>query len=112
MAWICMGVMLNAVTGRRDCHKASERLYHLEINSAGRRNHINSRTGDPSPCPSFPPNRRSVASQPVPSIHDRTYFQTGQERDAVGDRQDQGMAARLRAGAAARDRAIDGLDQL
>ena len=39
-----------------------------------------------------------------------TDLQTGKDSDAVGHRQDPGVGPRLRAGAATRDRAVDGLD--
>src|SRR4051812_4043604 len=106
-----MGVMLSEVAAARDCHKAAERLYQIrKQDRPTMESHINLRTGNPSLGPSFPPIPRSVASQQVPSIHDRTYFQATQERDAIRDRQDQGMATGLRARAAARGRTVDGLD--
>src|SRR5215471_696839 len=48
----------------------------------------------------------------VPTIHDRTDFQARQERHAIGQGCNPGVAARLRAGAAAVDRTVDGLDLL
>ncbi len=47
-----------------------------------------------------------------PSLHASANLQARQERHAVRGRQDQGLAARLRARAAPRGRAADGLDLL
>src|ERR1700709_2613626 len=108
-----MGVLYITVEGCIDCHKAAERLYRIRNQTRPTaESQINLPTGDPSLCPSFSPIPRSVASQQAASIHDRTYFQARQERHAIRDRQDQGMATRLRARAAARGRTVDGLDQL
>ena len=61
-------------------------------------------------CPDHAaPLARASASDPIMTAR---IYKPRQDRDAVRHRQDQGMDARLRARAAARDRAADGLDQL
>src|ERR1700688_2331955 len=59
---------------------------------------------------SFPPRASMPHLSRGPIHHDRTHLKARKKREAIGDRQDQGMAARLRARAAPGNRAVDGLD--